>query len=76
MRISEIINEGLDKPTHSVDTIAHKHNVSVEHIKQQLQHGIKVESEHTSDKTTAREIALDHLAEDPDYYTKLKKAKL
>ena len=35
--------------------------------------GIEVEMEHTSDLETAREIAKDHLAEIPDYYTRLLK---
>ena len=39
----------------------------------ELKMGIKEEMEHTSDKSKAKEIALDHLAEDPKYYTKLKK---
>lgn len=39
----------------------------------QLRMGIEVEMEHTKDRRLAREIALDHLAEDPKYYTKLKK---
>jgi hypothetical protein len=34
--------------------------------------GIDVEAEHTKDKRLAREIAIDHLSEDPRYYTKLK----
>jgi hypothetical protein len=38
--------------------------------------GIKSEMEHTDDKKVAEQIALDHLAEDPHYYSKLKKAKL
>jgi len=38
----------------------------------QLAMGIKVEMEHTNDKTIAQEIAIDHLSEDPKYYTKLK----
>jgi Protein of unknown function (DUF5661) len=33
--------------------------------------GIEVEMEHTSDPKIAREIAYDHLTEDPKYYTKL-----
>lgn len=33
--------------------------------------GIKVEMEHTDDPQLAMEIALDHLKEDPHYYTKL-----
>ena len=66
----------LDKPTLSVRSLALKHNVTVKHILDQLKKGIKVEGEHTTYAQTAREIALDHLAEDPNYYTKLKKANL
>jgi len=39
----------------------------------QLEMGIKVEMEHTTDKAIARRIALDHLREIPDYYTRLLK---
>lgn len=38
-----------------------------------LAQGVKVEREHTSDPSIAREIAMDHLTEDPSYYTKLEK---
>lgn len=38
---------------------------------EQFKMGLKVESEHTKDKDIATEIVLDHLAEDPKYYTKL-----
>jgi len=38
----------------------------------ELMMGIEVEREHTTNKKIAKEIALDHLAEDPQYYTKLK----
>jgi hypothetical protein len=41
--------------------------------KDELAMGLKVEMEHTKSKKIAKEIALDHLAEDPKYYTKLKK---
>lgn len=37
----------------------------------QLAQGIKVELEHVDDETLALEIAMDHLVEDPQYYTKL-----
>jgi hypothetical protein len=40
--------------------------------KKKLKQGSKVEREHTSDKKIAREIAMDHLAEDKNYYKKLK----
>lgn len=55
--------------------IAKKHGVSLDEIKAQLKMGIKVEGEHTSDKTAARITALQHLDEVPDYYTKLKKVE-
>jgi hypothetical protein len=35
--------------------------------------GMKVETEHTDDLTVAKKIAMDHLNEDPNYYTKLAK---
>jgi hypothetical protein len=37
----------------------------------QLAIGIEVELEHTGKRAIAKEIALDHLAEDKKYYTKL-----
>lgn len=43
---------------------------------EQLKIGIEVELEHTDDEKVAEKIARDHLAEDPHYYTKLKKAGL
>ena len=39
----------------------------------ELAMGMEVEKEHTSDESTAKEVALDHLVEIPNYYTKLKK---
>jgi hypothetical protein len=39
---------------------------------EQLQMGIEVEMEHTDDPRIARKIALDHLSEVSDYYTRLK----
>jgi hypothetical protein len=42
-------------------------------LSKQLEKGIKVEMEHTKDKGKAKEIAMDHLFEDPKYYDKLKK---
>jgi hypothetical protein len=38
----------------------------------ELRMGIKVEMEHTDDPEKAKKIALDHLAENPFYYTQLK----
>lgn len=39
----------------------------------ELKMGIKVEMEHTTDPLIAKRIALDHLSELPDYYTRLAK---
>ena len=48
--------------------------ISIEkQLKNQLNKGMKVEMEHTKDKTKAKEIAMDHLFEDPKYYDKLQK---
>jgi len=57
----------------SCGDIAKKHGVTKEAIEAQLAMGIKVEMEHTNDKSKASEIAHDHLFEDPKYYTKLAK---
>jgi hypothetical protein len=34
--------------------------------------GVEVEKEHTPDEDVTKRISLDHLAELPDYYTRLK----
>ena len=39
----------------------------------ELAMGIETELEHTDDREEAKKIALQHLAELPDYYSKLKK---
>lgn len=57
----------------TIEDIAKKHKLSVAEIKKQLDKGIKVELEHTSLKTKAKEIAMDHIFEDPKYYDKLSK---
>lgn len=38
-----------------------------------LRQGQKHEMEHTSNRAVAKEIAMDHLVEDPEYYKKLEK---
>lgn len=55
----------------SVEDIARKHGVSVKEIRDQITKGEKVELEHTDDEVLAREIAKDHVYEDPKYYDKL-----
>ena len=55
----------------SIEHIANKHNSTVAQLNQELKLGIEVELEHTKDEEKAKEIAMDHLVEIPDYYTRL-----
>lgn len=73
MKITNLLESHklLDVPTMSVAQLAKHHNVSITFINKQLKRGIEVESEHTSDKKVAAEIARDHIKEDPKYYIKL-----
>jgi hypothetical protein len=61
------------KPHKSVEQIAKKHRLDVSFVQKQLEMGIPIEHEHTKDKVLATDIALQHLDEIPDYYTRLKK---
>ena len=61
------------KPHLSVQQIAKKHRMDVSFIQKQLDMGEPIEHEHTKDHTLATDIALQHLDEIPDYYTRLKK---
>jgi len=42
---------------------------------EKLKEGVKVELEHTSSRSIAEEIAMDHLMEDSNYYEKLKEVE-
>ena len=53
--------------------IAKKHRLDVSFIQKQLDMGEPIEHEHTKDHALAMDIALQHLDEIPDYYTRLKK---
>ena len=53
--------------------IMKKFDVSIVKVNNELDKGTKIELEHTDNKEMAREIALDHLTEFPDYYTRLEK---
>jgi len=57
----------------SLEDIARKHSTFIGTIKKEFEMGLKVEREHTTDPEKAREIAMDHLVELPDYYTRLAK---
>ena len=61
------------KPFKTVEQIAKKHRLDVSFIQKQLDMGEPIEHEHTKDHKLAKEIALQHLDEIPDYYTRLKK---
>ena len=70
--IKETVRGGLSD-THTPETIAKKHGVSVKEIEAQIEIGKKIEMEHTNDSEEARRVAMDHLVELPDYYTRLVK---
>jgi hypothetical protein len=87
--ISDLIDESSYSATEIVEMIAsvatlfvrfyrgglsNKLNVKESDVDpKQLKMGIEVEYEHTPDSSVSKKIALDHLAEIPDYYTRLAK---
>jgi len=71
--ISDLMSGGVADMS-SIEDIAKKHGIEVEKIKSQIEIGTDVEKEHVGDDIVkAREIAMDHLFEIPDYYDRLKK---
>jgi hypothetical protein len=77
---SQFLLEAVDpkgpiKKYMSPEEVAKKHKISLNTLEPELKLGINVEREHTGDKKMARMIALQHLEELPDYYTRLKKAE-
>ena len=76
MKLQDLFEEKMPSvKTSSVSELTKKHDVSKSQIESQLKKGIKIEAEHTTDKIKAREIALDHLNEYPDYYDRLEKVE-
>jgi hypothetical protein len=77
--IQKLVDEQFDLNWHKVDSEGKLLGGKADKMKpedfdeEQLKIGTEHELEHTDDEDTAREIAMDHLAEDPDYYKKLKK---
>lgn len=55
------------------EDISKKFGVSLNSIEKQIEKGINVEKEHTNSEKLAREIAMDHISEIPDYYDRLDK---
>lgn len=68
---NKLVGGKSDKLT--IKDIAKKFDVSASDIQAQIKKGIEVESEHTSDKEKATEIATDHVSEFADYYDRLEK---
>lgn len=64
------ILSGISKGS-TLEDIAKKHKCDVELLKAELRNGVNIEMEHTKNKAVSKKIALDHLFEDPKYYTKL-----
>jgi hypothetical protein len=80
LRIEGVIKEedsipgGLAKGM-TLNDIAEKHGMSVDMLVAEFKKGIQTEMEHTTDREMAKEITMDHLFEDPQYYTKLAKVE-
>jgi len=51
------------------EDLAKKHDVDISDIKKEIGIGTQIEKEHTDDDAVAKEIAMDHIAEYPDYYS-------
>lgn len=71
MKLRDILN-GIGKDQ-TLKSLSKKWSVDLETISKEFALGVEVESEHTKFKSVAKKIAMDHLTEDPKYYTKLKK---
>jgi hypothetical protein len=75
MSIKDIaIKHAYDDSTDSVDK--KDIEITVSELLKQLNKGIKIELEHTKNKSQAKEIAMDHIGEDPKYYDKLSKMEI
>jgi 2'-5' RNA ligase/GNAT superfamily N-acetyltransferase len=67
--IEDLINIYVEKLNKPYDIVAKV-------INKQIQMGIQTEMEHTNSEELAKEIAIDHITENPLYYSKLKKSGL
>lgn len=68
--VSNILNECVEQMIGKADK---KHITENDVDPNEFAMGLKVESEHSEDPSIRRKIALDHLAEIPDYYSRLKR---
>jgi hypothetical protein len=60
----------------TIKLLAKKHGTDEINIRKQLKMGIEIEMEHSNDRKKSKEIATDHIWENLNYYTKLKKTGL
>jgi len=67
----EYAKGSLFKPHKTIKQIAKEKNVSLQYANEQLEKGIKIESEHSNSLDVQKTIALQHLDEMIDYYEKL-----
>jgi hypothetical protein len=87
--IGEDINEsellkGGNADNKSLIQLAKRHDAKgyyhidnmVQSLRKELEMGVKIELEHTDNEDMAKEIAMDHLWENPSYYSKLKKSEI
>lgn len=54
------------------EDVAKKHGVALTSIEKEIKLGFTIESEHTDSKEKQLEVVLDHLFEDPEYYSNKK----
>jgi len=55
----------------TLQDVANHHKVDIKVLEKELQKGIAIEKEHGDDEAKAKKIAMDHLWENPKYYSKL-----
>ena len=55
----------------TLEDIAKIHKVPIEDLEKQVEIGLEIEKEHTTDERTARKITYDHLVEFCTYYSGL-----
>ena len=68
--IKTLVGGKGDKAT--IESLAKKHNVSVDTIKKEVKLGYTIEKEHTGNKELQLEIILDHISDFKDYYSNKK----
>jgi hypothetical protein len=57
----------------TLEGLADYHDTTIDNLIEKVSEGVNIEMEHTSDMAIALEIAMDHIYEDLNYYSKLKK---